>query len=159
MGNSHYLRSLRYNCCLEFMSYIYWLNAISTASGSNKFSEFFSHGAFFFHPLTTNTDIFIQEIVLFKDITYYYLLLSATESWWYEKCLVGFRRKPWGFRRKPWGRAVTESMKKPTFLELKHRSIRLFLNINWLRKRQYATLKKESERKRVMIKRNCFADL
>ena len=85
------------------MPYIYWLNTISNASASSKFSDFFSHRAFFFYPLTTNTDIFIQEIVLLKDI-YYYLLLSTTESWWYEKCLVWFQRKPWG-------RAVTESIK------------------------------------------------
>ena len=133
------------------MSYIYWLNAISSASVSSKFSEFFSHRAFFFHPLTTKTDIFIQEIVLLKDI-YYYLLLSTTESWWYENCLIWFRRKPWG-------RAVTASIKRPTFWELKDRSISLLWNIDWLRKRKYTILKKESKRVRVINKRNYFADL
>ena len=93
LGNS-YISEYFLRYISEFMSYIYWLNTINIASASNKFSEFFLPGAFFFHPLTTNTDIFIQEIVLLKDSVYYYLLLSTTESWSYEKCLVWFRQKP-----------------------------------------------------------------
>lgn len=126
--------SLIWNLCLKLSDYM--PSTVLLPQRSVQTSFHMEH--FFSHPLTTNTSIFVQKIVLLKDNRIpLFLIINCllSEIHCYEKFLFLFQQKPWR-------RAVTESMKKPTSLGSKRQKNEASLQYK-LVKKKYTILKKK----------------